>query len=221
MATQEPDKYEAPSNGGYLWQQTGDKYNPGVDDVCSVEGTEILLLSGYSKRIENIKPFTPDDMTGDVVMAIDGTPAYVVATYSGATKIPCVEIRVESDSGRHQITVTPFHSLMVNHFSMVQAGFLRVGDKLITKSGEATVRSVGHIAYKGRVWNLFLASEAFIERMPKMSPEAIYACRRASLLGLSPKQHMYFANGICSGDFMIQCELRDFYRRGFDVSRFA
>ena len=188
---------------------------------CSVEGTDVLLFNGYTKRIEELRAYTPESMTGDVVMAIDGTPAYVIATYSGTTDLPCIELRVASDSGLHQITVTQHHSLMVNHFSMVQAGFLQVGDRLISRTGEAVVRSFRYVAYAGRVWNLYLASEGFVERMSKMSPDAVYACRRASLLGLTPKQHMYFANGFCTGDFMIQAELVDFYRRGFDVSRFA
>lgn len=32
---------------------------------CSIKGTHVLLFNGYTKRIEELRAYTPESMTGD------------------------------------------------------------------------------------------------------------------------------------------------------------
>lgn len=189
--------------------------------ACVIAGTEVLLRDGSGKAIENIVPFT-SGTDGDILFSIEGTDVYPVAMIAGPEKeFPVVSLEIKTKKKTYKIKVSKMHSFLRNYYSMIQAYLLDVGDKLITDTGVGTITSVSYEQYEGEVWNVFLASKEFKDNLSTINQDTLYSFRVNSLLGLRAKEHVIFTNGVASGSYLLQMQLREFYRDGININNFS
>jgi hypothetical protein len=193
------------------------------------------LADGSEKKVEELVPVTPGNPVGDVLIAADGTRAYVIALEGGPqiSSWPMVRITAESIVGdqrfKHWIEVCPGHNFLVGYTRAVRSSLLRVGDHIQSEFGEAVVTSVDFVPNNGvPVWDFYLASEGFVKNVTLGSDkktrdyfEWLYFACRSSLFGLTPKQHLIFANGLLAGDLSIQRQVREADRLGHEITTFV
>ena len=189
--------------------------------ACVIAGSKVLLKNGTEKSIEDIVPFTAEQ-EGDVLLSIEGTDVYPVAMIAGPEdKFPVVSLEIQTKKATYNLKVSKMHSFLRNYYSMVQAYLLDVGDKLITETGVGMVTSVTYEQYEGEVWNVFLASKTFKDNLKNFDIDTLYSFRVNSLLGLRAKEHIIFTNGVASGSYLLQMQLREFYRDGININDFS
>ncbi|AVI41084.1 hypothetical protein [Bacillus pumilus] len=189
--------------------------------ACVIAGTKVLMKDGSDKSIEDITIFT-SNQEGDVLFSIEGSDVFPVAMIAGPEKeFPIVNLEVKTNRKTYNIKVSKMHSFLRNYYSMIQAYLLDVGDKLVTDTGIGMVTSVSYEEYQGEVWNVFLASKELKENLSSIDQDTLYSFRVNSLLGLRPKEHIIFTNGIASGSYLLQMQLREFYRDGININNFS
>lgn len=197
-------------------------------DRSFVEGSQIMLSDGSTKAVQDLIPATPGEPEkGDVLRAVDGTLTYVVGMMVGPERPPIVRFEAEVvgpfHAGEKFVTsVTQSHAVMTDQGRMVLASLLHKGDRVRTMFGEATIVSKEWRIYDGQVWNMFLASKDFVQRvLPVLNVNNLFLFQANSLLGLTPKQHIVVADGILSGDWYIQEQLDAQLRSGTSLTSFA
>ncbi|MFW9887042.1 MAG: hypothetical protein ACFFER_02595 [Candidatus Thorarchaeota archaeon] len=200
----------------------------GKPPTCFVKGTKVLMADGSSKAIETLKAATPaSPEEGDVVLSVDGVQTYVVGMLAGPRPEPCVKIRAESVSPQmpdkdFEVIVSMAHTVSVDLSRLVHAWLLREGDYVSTTHGEAVIKEIELVDYKEDVWNMYLASSYFIKRvLPSLTPERLYFHLLNSSLGLTPKQHLVFGNGILSGALYVQIHAAELARLGYSLKMFV
>jgi|GEM_PF-3762169 len=189
---------------------------------CFVRGTKVLLGNGEEKEIEKLQAYKGPDDVGDVIFSIDGSIAYVAYNIAGPEKIPVVHIEVEAEDGdEFAIGMTAFHPVIVRYNYLVSANILQEGDRVHTIKGEAKITKIERREYDDEVFNFVLASKEFIDAMQDMTAGEFDAFRLNSLLGLVPKDHIVFSNGIATADWNLQVQLKAALRGGINISQFA
>lgn len=196
--------------------------------TCFIKDTKILLEDGSWKRIDLLTaatPAAPD--SGDKVLSVDGTPSYIVGLYAGIVDEPIISITVrtlaqEFPDKKFELRVTPGHTINVDLSRLVHAYFIKTGDRVSTIYGRAIVEEVKKIDYEKDVWNLFLSSKTFVSNvLPGLTPERLYYHLFNSSLGLTPKQHLIFGEGILSGDLYLQVQTAEFAELGYSLVNFV
>lgn len=94
------------------------------------------------------------------------------------------------------------------------------GDRIMTSTGEGVVTSIVYEEYKGQLWNVFLAGKSFKDSLHNLNDEMMYSFLMNSLLGLQPKEHLIFCNGIPSASFMLQKQVIEQYSQGININQF-
>ncbi len=195
---------------------------------CFAKATQILMADGTKKSVESIIPATPDNPSaGDVLLSVDGVKTYVVGMLAGPRPEPCIQITAKSVAPEYpnevlKVLVSMGHTISVDLSRMVHAWFLREGDYVCAVYGKAIVQKVETVDYDDEVWNLYLASSYFVENvLPNLTPERLYYHLANSSLGLTPKQHLIFGNGILSGDLYVQIHSTELARLGYSLKSFV
>ena len=99
---------------------------------------------------------------------------------------------------------------------------IKQGDYVSTKYGRAIIEKIGLKDYKGSVWNVYLASKYFIDEvLPHISVKQLYYHMVNSSLGLTPKQHLIFGNGILSGDLYVQIHTNELSQIGYSLKQYV
>ena len=187
---------------------------------CVVEGTTLLVKGKKEKAIEEIKIFSPTQ-DGDTLINVHGSEVYPVGLISGpVSKFPIVSLKIQTETKSYEIKVSIWHSLLKNHFSLTPAFMFVKGDSIMTSTGEGIVTEINYEEYKGDLWNVFLASETFKNNLKNITDEMMYSFLMNSLLGLQPKEHLIFCNGVTSGSYMIQKQVSEHYSQGINISQF-
>ena len=185
----------------------------GFDDMdysrkaaCLTGDAVITLANGTQRTIKDIK-------TGDQVINQMGQTVSVLKVVAGPEKKPVYKITFESGK---EITATEKHPFIDNNGTFLISQDLSSGQELKGEDGIETVKSISIFKYDGFVYNLVLASEELFTEADK-SAQMILNNKtydwRATLrkqnpfLGLTDSAHSYYANGIASGDLVIQVGL--------------
>ncbi|MEH7670868.1 hypothetical protein V7419_30030 [Bacillus sp. JJ689] len=194
---------------------------PRDSSSCVIEGTTVLLKDGTEKAIEELNVFSPTK-EGDTLLNIHGSEVYPVALISGPVEnFPIVSIKIKTEKKSYNIKVSIWHSFAKNHFCLLPAFMFVEGDSILTSTGEGIVTSVEYEKYKGDLWNVFLASKRFKDNLRNINEEMMRSFLLNSLLGLQPKEHLLFYNGIPSGSFMLQKQLVEHYSQGINLTEFV
>ncbi len=145
---------------------------------CVAEGTRVLRSDGTYVAIERVE-------AGERIIADQSGVALTVMGVSvGHEDEPVV--RVLDDQG-HGLLITAKHPVVTASKSLVAAGQLQVGDKVMTEYGISTIASVSREDYAGRVYNLTVGNRGEL----------------ASLKNPDEQRTMY-ANGFLIGDSDMQ-----------------
>lgn len=206
-----------------------DSYRRKRSETCFQQGTQIQLADGSEKAIEEIEPTTLEEPeSGDSLLSIDGERIRIMSVVAGPEVLPLIRIAAISKSRdfpekKFEVTVTAFHSMLMNNSLLRIAGLIREGDRIRTVLGEAIVVDTEWVPSKEYVWNLILGSELFLQSAIKeeISVDRLYHFHSNSLLGLTPKQHLLVANGVVTGDWNLQIQLSDLTRRGISLTDFT
>lgn len=202
-----------------------------ADDDCFREGSLVQLSTGERKPVEDLKPATPDDLDGDALLSCDGTKTFVVGLIGGATmnNEPLLRISAESRCGPPtSIDVCLGHTFVKGYNNCIRASLLRKGDRIQSSYSESIVTSIEYLPFNPDVvvWDLYLASRSFLDEVTSSykgrSEEYfnwLYHSARSSLLGLTAKQHLIFANDFQVGDLTIQAHLTELNRSGISLSQ--
>lgn len=194
--------------------------HPGPDDECVVEGTKVLLHDGSEKKIEEINPFLPGK-DGDRLINLEGSITYPIAVIvKPNTNFPVIDFEIESSQEKYNITVSISHAFFRSFSNVVNALYLNIGDKVITKTGEGIVRAHKVRQYTGNVWNVYLADQVHAERFLTIPDAFKESARENSLLGLSVNEQSIITNGIASGSLSIQKRMIELMGSGINTSRF-
>jgi len=127
---------------------------------CLSQGTRITLADGTNVAIESMA-------IGQKVLSDEhGRALTVVDITEGAERRPMV--RVASDRGG-VVTMTATHAVPIGEGRFVQAEDLKVGDRIETKDGPATIVAVDRPEIEGAVYNLVLGTE---EELAEIGPNA-------------------------------------------------
>jgi hypothetical protein len=208
---------------------------------CVIKGTRVRLASGKEKPIEEIETLIKPDGTMnpnplDQIRTADGSVAYPLSFAIGPEQIfPTVKIRVISkqDLGTpskcYCIETTKWHPIMRNQYSLTQAYLLSVGETVLTDTGIGTIYDIQYCRYNGPVYNISLASEKFVHELNDPSGsmanpvkvELVQGLEKHSLMGLKPKEHIIFKNGIASGSFELQLSLTEYLKDGVNINNFS
>ncbi|MCP3144118.1 Hint domain-containing protein [Pyxidicoccus xibeiensis] len=149
-----------------------------VWNSCMAEGTKIVRADGTSAPVESIQ-------RGEQVVANDSGLLLTVTDVSrGGEDKPLV--RLGDDKG-HQVLLTETHPVLTSK-GAVAAAALKVGDRVMTQAGAATLTTVKREAYAGQVYNLTLGTEQ-------------------ELLAAGKLDRTMYANGFRVGDNTMQAEL--------------
>lgn len=177
------------SGAFYTGRGTGGNKRSGIRTVrvakawdttgCFVEGTRIRLSDGTDLAVER---FTGTEQ----VSRSNGTFSPVAHGRSGPEVPPVLTLTTESG---HRLGVTRTHPMVVQRPGMLEilaASQLRVGDLLLVTEGAglvpSRVTSLEWNACRGRVYNF-------------------------ALEGVNPHDHFLVANGIVTGDLVLQGEV--------------
>ena len=196
--------------------------------TCFAKGTKISMADGSEKEIETLRPATPSDPAGgDVLISVDGVKTYVVGMLAGPRPEPCLKIQARSVSPdftdkKFKVIVSMGHTISVDLSRMVIAWFLREGDYISTTYGRAIISKIDISDYDDEVWNVYLASKYFIDHvLPNLDSERLFYHLANSSLGLTPKQHLIFGNGILSGDLYVQIHSAELARLGYSLKSYV
>ena len=117
--------------------------------------------------------------------------------------------------------VSAFHSVVIHYTYLSFANILRPGETIHTLSGLSTIKEVEYVDYEDLVFNLILANEDFIDTMESKPAPAFKAVSMNSMLGLAPKDHIIFSDGIASADWTLQVQLYESMREGKSLQGFS
>jgi hypothetical protein len=147
--------------------------------VCMAEGTQVVNAAGERVAVEKVK-------VGDKLLANGNGLTLTVTTVSrGGESKPLVKLR---DDQGHEVRVTDTHPMVTAKRGVVQAGDLKVGEGVVTRTGVTKLVSVERVPYQGLVYNFALGTP---EELAKAGPEA----------------RTMFADGFLVGDSQTQTEL--------------
>ena len=174
--------------------------------ACLTGDSLITLANGSQKQIRDIH-------TGDEVFNNRGEIVIVLKVVAGPEKKPVYKI--EFESGRSIIATEkhPFKSIS-NLF--ITSEEIKVGQVLKGESRDEVVTKVSTHMHTGNVYNLVLVSEKLFLNadrnttvvLNKITHDWRSVLRKQNpFLGLTDQSHSYFANGIESGDLVIQVGL--------------
>jgi hypothetical protein len=169
-----------------------------------VAGTEVTLADGTSEKIENLRrgavveiPEGEDAVVLDVIAGPEKDPVYVITTDKGVT-----------------VKATKTHAFMTKNDLILTSSELKPGMLLQDiDSGMQRVVSIKQENYRGLVYNVILSAPQVFEQADKTRTYSFKGTklqweevlrRTSPFLGLSEKQHFYSANGLLSGDVLIQ-----------------
>lgn len=150
---------------------------------CVAAGSKILLPSGKTKKIEDIKG-------GEKVMITHGQIFTVVDTF-GTNKEG--EVLVVKTAARHELLITYMHPLLTTK-GLVAARDLLVGDELMTDKGPSLVTSLKWKKYRGMVYSLGVGPTTDVT-----ASTGSYTC--------------YYANGILIADNRLCVEFVGSYKK--------
>lgn len=167
----------APTN--YTRSRYMDIYNVDWNNACLAKGTRVMKADGRTVAVEDVK-------RGDKLLANDkGLALTVTAVSRGGESKPMVKLR---DDHGGEALVTATHPMVTAKHGVVQAGELKAGESLRTRTGTATLVSVERVPYSGDVFNFALGT-----------PE--------ELASVGPEAHTMYANGYLVGDSLMQTTL--------------
>ncbi|HZI10558.1 MAG TPA: Hint domain-containing protein, partial [Myxococcus sp.] len=147
--------------------------------ACLAEGTQVARADGQPVSVEQVK-------VGDKLLANGkGVALTVTSVLRGGELKPLVKLRDERGG---EVRVTQTHPMVTATRGVVQAGDLKVGEALLTRTGAARLVGVERIPYEGFVYNFALGTP---EELGKVGPEAT----------------TLYANGFLVGDSQMQTEL--------------
>ncbi len=166
-------------------------YAPSIDirNSCFAEDTQVLMADGSTKAIQDVKE-------GEKLIS-DGNGTVLTVTGLGRGAERGTLVQLHTDKG-HKVSVTSKHPVLTPRGSAA-ADSLRVGDKVMTREGEALVTAVRRMPSKGMVYNLTVGTPEELEKVGS----------KASTL---------FAGGLLMGDQKMQVELED-RNQGFASAR--
>lgn len=148
-------------------------------NACLAEGTRVTKADGSQVPVEQVK-------VGDKLLANGQGLALTVTTVSrGGESKPIVKLR---DALGGEVMVTQTHPMLTATRGVVQAGELKVGDALLTRTGAAKLVGVERVPYSGQVYNFALGTQ---EELAKAPAEA----------------RTLYANGYLVGDSQMQSTL--------------
>ncbi|QRN98262.1 hypothetical protein JRI60_04110 [Archangium violaceum] len=148
-------------------------------NACLAEGTKVTKADGSLVAVEHVKQ-------GDKLLTNGRGVALTVTTVSrGGESKPMVKLRDERGG---EVMVTETHPMVTAARGLVQAGELKVGDALLTRTGTAKLVGVERVPYTGQVFNFALGT-----------PE--------ELASVGPEARTLYANGYLVGDSSMQSRL--------------
>jgi hypothetical protein len=143
---------------------------------CLAEGTRVTRADGQSVPVEQVK-------VGEKLLTQGQGPGLTVTSVTrGGESNPLVKLRDEQ--GR-EVRVTETHPMVTLARGVVQAGELKVGDAVLTRTGARKLVAVERVPYGGLVYNFALGT-----------PE--------ELAGLGPEARTLYADGFLVGDSQMQ-----------------
>lgn len=149
------------------------------NNACLAKGTRVMKADGGTVAVEDVK-------RGDKLLANDkGLALTVTAVSRGGESKPMVKLR---DDHGGEALVTATHPMVTAKHGVVQAGELKAGESLRTRTGTATLVGVERVPYSGDVFNFSLGT-----------PE--------ELASVGPEAHTMYANGYLVGDSLMQTKL--------------
>ncbi|MCY1082654.1 Hint domain-containing protein [Archangium lansingense] len=126
-------------------------------NACLAEGTRVTKADGSQVPVEQVK-------VGDKLLANGKGLALTVTTVSrGAESKPIVKLR---DALGGEVMVTQTHPMLTASRGVVQAGELKVGDALLTRTGSAKLVGVERVPYAGQVFNFALGTKEELAQAP-------------------------------------------------------
>jgi hypothetical protein len=166
-------------------------YAPSIDirNSCFAEDTQVLMADGSTKAIQDVRE-------GDKVIS-DGHGTVLTVTGLGRGAERGKLFQLHTDKG-HKVSVTSKHPVLTPRGSTA-ADSIRVGDKVLTREGEALVTAVRRVPSKGMVYNLAVGTPEELEKV-------------------GGKASTLFAGGLLMGDQRMQVELED-RNQGFASAR--
>jgi hypothetical protein len=148
-------------------------------NACLAEGTKVTKADGQAVTVDQVK-------VGDKLLANGSGLALTVTTVSrGGESKPMVKLL---DDKGGEVMVTETHPMVTSGRGVVQAGELKAGDALLTRTGATKLVGVERVAYTGDVFNFALGTP---EELAKAGPQA----------------RTLYANGFLVGDSHLQSEL--------------
>jgi len=148
-------------------------------NACLAEGTKVTTAEGKAVTVEQVK-------VGDKLLANGNGLALTVTTVSrGGERKPMVKLLDEQGG---EVMVTETHPMVTAKRGVVQAGELKAGDALLTRTGATKLVGVERVSYSGDVFNFALGTP---EELAKAGPQA----------------RTLYANGFLVGDSHLQSEL--------------
>jgi hypothetical protein len=145
-------------------------------NACLAEGTKVTKADGSRVAVEHVKQ-------GDKLLSNGRGVALTVTTVSrGGESKPLVKLRDERGG---EVRVTETHPMVTAARGVVQAGELKVGDALLTRTGTAKLVAVERVPYTGQVFNFALGTP---EELASVGPEARTLYANDYLVGDSSMQ---------------------------------
>jgi hypothetical protein len=195
------------------------------DNGCFAVGTTVVLANGKTKNIEDLMIWDAESKEGDSVMTLDGRGAVIVDLIEGTEALPLVFIditTVDIHGEKHHLSIalTEKHPVVVRYNYLVLAAWLQTGDEVHTVFGSGLITNVRRESPGSKVWNMVLTGEEFLKSGVYKDEALQYAYATNSLLGLPPKAHIVFANGIAMATWPLQTQLSSALRNGVNLSTF-
>lgn len=193
---------------------------------CFAAGTSISLSDGNAKSIEQISFFKGEAEPGDRIITLGGNSVCVVDLVHGPESLPLVYLTVHAydlAGEKQELTVglTEKHPVLVRYNYLVQANWLDVGDQVHTWYGPGIVIDVQRGVVTDDVWNLIMSGPEFLQAEGYVREDLRYAYASASLLGLSPRDHIIFANKIALATWPLQTQLAAALKNGTNLNVFS
>ncbi|WP_375768634.1 Hint domain-containing protein [Archangium gephyra] len=144
---------------------------------CLAEGTRVTRADGKNVPVQQVK-------VGEKLLT-RGQALTVTSVTRGGESNPLVKLRDEQGG---EVRVTETHPMVTLARGVVQAGELKVGDAVLTRTGARKLVAVERVPYGGLVYNFALGT-----------PE--------ELAGQGPEARTLYADGFLVGDSKLQEEL--------------
>ncbi|HYO55939.1 Hint domain-containing protein [Archangium sp.] len=165
---------------GTTWPHIRSRYQDILNldwrNACLAEGTRVTKADGSLVTVEQVK-------VGDKLLANGkGLALTVTSVARGGESKPLVKLR---DALGGEVLVTETHPMVTAARGVVQAGELKVGDALLTRTGPAKLVGVERVPYSGEVFNFALGTQ---EEMANVAPEARTLYANGYLVGDSHMQ---------------------------------